>query len=404
MKRTFLTLAVIAIAHFSYAQWNGGPTGPIYYNGGNVGIGTTSPNSKLTVDVNLGNIGTGLEINNSATNNTAGRGSQLLFTGSGNANLANILVGTATASNNTGYLALQTSNAGTLSTSMFLDKSGNVGIGTTSLASQLEVFSGSNIPTVHAKNTLASGFSGTLLYGQSVQGNSTAYDLMGLYNNSSTLQYQVRGDGQVYMAGNVGIGVTAPQAKLNLISANDFTVNDILFTIDGIGQRRNGISNQYSSYAGGVNNNKMSFLVSDAGITSQTTVMTLQGDGNVGIGTISPDEKLTVNGIIHSTEVKVTNSVPTPDYVFEPDYKLEDLSEIKAYVDKNHHLPEIPSADQMEKEGISLGDMNMKLLKKVEELTLYVIDQNKQLQGQQKVNQSLQKQINRLNNRLKTSN
>jgi hypothetical protein len=78
-----------------------------------------------------------------------------------------------------------------------------------------------------------------------------------------------------------------------------------------------------------------------------------------------------------------------PDYVFEPDYKLPELNELKAYVDKNHHSPEIPSAAAMAKDGITLGEMNMKLLKKVEELTLYLIEQ-------QKINQSLQDQINKL--------
>lgn len=118
--------------------------------------------------------------------------------------------------------------------------------------------------------------------------------------------------------------------------------------------------------------------------------------GNVGIGTSLPDAKLTVKGTIHTQEVKVDLQVPGPDYVFDDDYKLITLTEIKDYIAKNHHLPEIPSAVQMGKEGLNLGNMNIKLLKKVEELTLYLIEKDNQLMEQKKVNQSLQQQIDKL--------
>ncbi|OKS87296.1 hypothetical protein RG47T_2755 [Mucilaginibacter polytrichastri] len=63
-----------------------------------------------------------------------------------------------------------------------------------------------------------------------------------------------------------------------------------------------------------------------------------------------------------------------PDYIFNPSYHALNLSDIKAYIDKNHHLPEIPSAQEVAKSGINLGEMNTKLLKKIEELTLYLIE------------------------------
>ncbi|WCT13669.1 hypothetical protein [Mucilaginibacter jinjuensis] len=97
--------------------------------------------------------------------------------------------------------------------------------------------------------------------------------------------------------------------------------------------------------------------------------------GNVGIGTTQPDKTLTANGVIHTTEVLVDQFVPAPDYVFDKDYDLTSLKDVKSYIDQNHHLPEILSAAQVAKEGINLGEMNAKLLKKIEELTLYLIQQ-----------------------------
>ncbi len=115
-------------------------------------------------------------------------------------------------------------------------------------------------------------------------------------------------------------------------------------------------------------------------ITGQITITTLfatQNNGNVGIGTISPDAKLTVKGNIHAEEVKVDLNVPAPDYVFKEGYHLKSLQEVQDYIKEHGHLPNIPSAQEMEEEGIELGGMNMKLLEKIEELTLYIIQLKK---------------------------
>lgn len=120
-------------------------------------------------------------------------------------------------------------------------------------------------------------------------------------------------------------------------------------------------------------------------------------NGNVGIGTINPDAKLAVNGTIHAKEIKVDLNVPGADYVFEKSYPLKPLSTVDKYIALYHHLPNIPSAISMEKNGIDVSGMNMKLLQKVEELTLYLIEQNKQLQNQQK-------QIYDLNKKMKSVN
>ena len=124
-----------------------------------------------------------------------------------------------------------------------------------------------------------------------------------------------------------------------------------------------------------------------------------QKDGMIGIGTSNPDQKLTVKGKIHTQEVLVDlKGAVARDYVFERyyqgystlknDYQMLDLKSLEAFLKQNHHLPEIPSAQHLKKEGLELKKMNLLLLQKIEELTLYTLEQQKQLdalQGQIKL-------------------
>ena len=122
-------------------------------------------------------------------------------------------------------------------------------------------------------------------------------------------------------------------------------------------------------------------------------------DGKIGIGTERPDELLTVKGKIHTQEVLVDlQGAVAPDYVFEhyftgtsvamPNYSLISLPELEAYLKKHNHLPEIPSAETLGKEGMSLKEMNLLLLKKIEELTIYTLQQQKEIEElKEKVNQ-----------------
>jgi hypothetical protein len=125
------------------------------------------------------------------------------------------------------------------------------------------------------------------------------------------------------------------------------------------------MDNGYGGHVGNFNNNKDQIIAMDV-------------TGKVGIGTTQPDAKLTVKGKIHAEEVKVDLSVPGPDYVFEKTYDLKPLTEVELFIAINKHLPEIPSAKTMEKEGVNVGDMQMALLKKVEEITLYLIEIKKE--------------------------
>ncbi|EFK58568.1 hypothetical protein U0038_06455 [Sphingobacterium spiritivorum] len=98
--------------------------------------------------------------------------------------------------------------------------------------------------------------------------------------------------------------------------------------------------------------------------------------GNIGIGKRDATEKLEVNGNIRAKEIKV-ETANWPDYVFEEDYKLTPLAEVETFIKANKHLPEVPSAREIEEDGLSLGEMNKLMMKKIEELTLHLIEKEK---------------------------
>lgn len=123
------------------------------------------------------------------------------------------------------------------------------------------------------------------------------------------------------------------------------------------------------------------------------TALLIKADGNLGVGTLNPDQKLTVKGTIHAEEVKVDLNVPAPDYVFGKDYNLMPLDDLEDYIVANKHLPEIPAADEMKTNGLNLKEMNLLLLKKIEELTLHSIQQKKLLDGYDAEIKSLSQRI-----------
>ncbi|WP_333625489.1 hypothetical protein [Sphingobacterium siyangense] len=137
-----------------------------------------------------------------------------------------------------------------------------------------------------------------------------------------------------------------------------------------------------------VTNQPILRLSSGTATANQGVVLTVENDGSVGIGTTAPKAKLAVNGNILAMEIKIKTNISVPDYVFDPGYQLPTLSSIEEYVRKNRHLPEIPSASEIQKDGIDLTAMNLALLKKVEELTLHLIAKEKEIEAL-KLNQSI---------------
>lgn len=113
--------------------------------------------------------------------------------------------------------------------------------------------------------------------------------------------------------------------------------------------------------------------------TNATPRFSITDIGNVGIGVTNPIYKLEVDGTVKTKEVNITLA-GWPDYVFKPGYYLRSLSEVEAYIFNNGHLPNIPSEKEVLENGLSLGEINVKLLEKIEELTLYLLQQDKKIE------------------------
>lgn len=127
----------------------------------------------------------------------------------------------------------------------------------------------------------------------------------------------------------------------------------------------------------------------------------IKGDGSVGIGTTTTSTyKLSVNGTIRSKEVKVEAN--WSDFVFDNDYELRTLEEVEEHINEMGHLPEIPSEAEVTENGINLGEMDAKLLQKIEELTLYMIDMNKRMNEIEQENLELKESNKELKEEIST--
>jgi hypothetical protein len=208
------------------------------------------------------------------------------------------------------------------------------------------------------------------------------------------------------ITGNVGIGTVSPKAVLDVAKyVSSGELGTVLSRMpegdqEGMGTYLGvkGYETQFSNYNGktfalehgfyGLVNSSISFYRGGSktggfmtfSTNENTEQMRIDGAGNVGIGIINPTEKLTVNGKIKANEIRV-NGAGAPDYVFEDGYKVETLQALESYIKTNKHLPEVPSAKEFERDGMAIGEMNKLLLKKIEELTLHLIEKDKQYNG-----------------------
>jgi len=128
--------------------------------------------------------------------------------------------------------------------------------------------------------------------------------------------------------------------------------------------------------------------------------MTMLANGNLGIGIASPDEKLAVNGKIRAQEIRV-ETANWPDYVFANDYQLPSLKETEQHIKDKGHLPGIPPAEEIKTNGVDLGEMNAKLLEKIEELTLYLIGLDKKVNTLSNENRELKDLLLKSNPKIK---
>jgi hypothetical protein len=224
-----------------------------------------------------------------------------------------------------------------------------------------------------------------------------------------------------YRNGRVGIGIQTPSAMLhvfNPIAPADPIGSEAEFaritgtTANNISQFRFLLKRHTSSFGGWTNMSARLQFTTDAtnqgyiefnpkdGFSGMALgsengeIMRLTTDGKVGIGTTNPGSfKLAVEGKIGAREIQVTLTNPFPDYVFGSSYKLRSLTSLEQYINKNKHLPGVPSAEEVAKNGgVELGQLNTKLLEKVEELTLYVIELKKE-------NEQMKKEIEKLSKR-----
>lgn len=198
-------------------------------------------------------------------------------------------------------------------------------------------------------------------------------------------------------SGNVGINSTSPLTQLHVngtssdaiiwpvIAGNKYNQSSI--TNYGVGVKLKHSHNGESTKWGGIASVQEDYWANRSALylyANETPYVKLTSYGKMGIGEslaisdITAD--LTVDGNILAEEVQVEIVDGTgPDYVFEDDYPLASLEEISNYIEVNKHLPEVPSAKEMETNGIGLSAMNMLLLKKVEELTLHLIEQHEKI-------------------------
>lgn len=360
---------------------------------GSAGVGTPTPDDKLQVIGNIGFQKRDLQ----GTINYIGRSGT---NGGGNA----AWIGFGVDSNYNNFLNFGTLHSGVSGGErMRIHYNGNVGIGTDNPVTKLDVSSNapsSDASVIQAKNTgtnssnqsanilLDAGGSGKgyIRVNSSATtqtlGTSSDMTIMNAYNyfpdyGKLLLGTQNKIRAVIDAKGNVGIGPGNPEAKLHIKDSGDVDV-----VITGAERSRINLSTatqqgwqiEVTEQTGDINQAIGDLGFTESGVSGGRLV--LKKGGFVGIGTTSPTEKLSVNGNIRAKKL-IVSQTGWPDYVFADDYALPRLSSVENFIKQNKHLPGIPSVKEIEKNGVDVGDNQALLLKKIEELTLYMIALNK---------------------------
>ena len=364
---------------------DGSPTDAVYVdNIGNVGIGTTTPESDLYVK--------------GASDGT------VTIEAPGIARWATLALQNDDQQwqvRTTGYdrFAIQDGTGSIGEAFVILPNSGNVGIGTTNPSAKLEISGNTLINGFRPVTISPSGF--VKIKGDTggwndgfLFGGSSGTDLggFGAYGGADSLYYYYIGPSYTspYMVlknGNIGIGTSSPDTQLHVKGPYDGGIR-----IEAPGSSRWAIlylendAQTWRVETSGYDN----FAIRDETGSLGEAFVILPTSGNVGIGTSSPQSKLAVNGKITAEEVEVITNVAAAefkvkdtawsDFVFDNNYNLPSLDTVETFIKENKHLPDIPSAKVVDENGLSMAEMMKKQMQKIEELTLYVIEQNKEIQ------------------------
>lgn len=252
---------------------------------------------------------------------------------------------------------------------------GRVGIGASAPSEKLHV--AGNILAKGNDGFDSNGEAGSIYLGdqnnyiKSVHGSGLRF---GVYTSPDAVRIEQNG--------NMGIGTsTSPTARLEVNGISRFVNSNSIGVQIGHESYSGGYIKSYGSHMGKSNSLRLNYDNGEDVEIGGGKLANLIVYGSIGIGTNQLGScALAVAGKIGAREIKVTTG-SFPDYVFEKDYNLKSLEELEKYILQNKHLPNIPSAKEVEaNEGILLGEMNIKLLEKIEELTLHLIKQHKEIE------------------------